>query len=304
MNPYEQARTFIYRNARPLDLARWQYHFESGSREAVLRALAAYQNADGGFGHALEADSFNPNSCPIQTFTAATILREVGFTDASHPIIQGMLRYLASGADFDEAHRQWLNVVPSNNDYPCAVWWKYGENGSAFRYNPTAGLAGFVLRFADRGSALYQKACEIAREAVDWLLAQDAFAEQHIACCFIALYEACAEAGSAPFDLDALRGRLSELVRLSLDGVQEKWGKEYAAMPSDLIPTNASTFYAANAEVVHAQCDYIRRSQLPDGSFIVPWQWWNDHKEYDVAVLWWKGDIIVKNMLHLKAFDG
>lgn len=303
MNPFEQARSFIYRHARPLDFARWQYHFENGSQEAVLNALAAYQNADGGFGHALEADSFNPNSCPIQTLTAAVILREIGLTDPSHPIIQGMLRYLDSSADFDDAHRQWLNVIPTNNDYPCAVWWKYGDEGSEFKYNPTAGLAGFAIRYADPGSALYQKACAIAQEAVDWLCAQDIFAEQHVTACFIGLYDYCAAAGKAPFDMAALRDRLSSLVQLTLDGVADKWGKEYAAMPSDLIPTRASVFYAGNEAVVKAQCDYIRRSQLPDGSFIVPWQWWNDHKEYDIAVLWWKGDIIVKNLLHLKAFD-
>lgn len=304
MNPFEQARSFIYRHARPLDLARWQYHFEHGSQEAVLRALAAYQNEDGGFGHALEADSFNPNSCPIQTQTAAFILREIGLTDPAHPIIQGILRYLDSGADFDEAHRQWLNTVPSNNDYPCAVWWKYGDQGSEFKYNPTAGLAGFALRFADPGSALYRKACGIAREAVDWLLAQEPFADQHIAACFVGLYTDCADAGQAPFDMTALRECLDTQLRCCLDGVAEKWGKEYAAMPSDLIPTKASPFYLGNAEIVQAQCDYILRSQLPDGSFIVPWQWWNDHKEYEIAALWWKSDIIIKNMLHLRAFGG
>ena len=303
MNTFEQARSFMYRCARPLDLARWQYHFENGSREAVLRALEAYQNENGGFGHALEADSFNPNSCPIQTYTAVTILREIGLTDPAHPIIQGILRYLDSGADFDEARHQWLNTVPSNNDHPCAVWWKYGDKGSAFRYNPTAGLAGFAIRYAEPGSVLCQKASEIAREAVDWLLAQEPFAEQHIAACFLGLYEDCAAADKAPFHLEALRDCLGSFVRLTLDGAADKWGKEYAAMPSDLIPAKASVFYAENAEVVHAQCDYIRRSQLPDGSFIVPWQWWNDHQEYEIAALWWKGDIIVKNMLHLRAFD-
>lgn len=97
MNTIEKAKSFIYRNARPLDLARWQYHFENGSPEAVLKALAAYQNEDGGFGHALEADSFNPNSCPIQTWAATEILREVGLTDRKNPIIQNILRYLESG---------------------------------------------------------------------------------------------------------------------------------------------------------------------------------------------------------------
>lgn len=29
----------MYRNARPLDLARWKYHFENGRKEDVLAAL-------------------------------------------------------------------------------------------------------------------------------------------------------------------------------------------------------------------------------------------------------------------------
>ena len=50
---YEKARRFVHLNARPLDFARWRYHFENGSAEDVLRILAFYQNDDGGFGHGL-----------------------------------------------------------------------------------------------------------------------------------------------------------------------------------------------------------------------------------------------------------
>lgn len=48
---FDKARKYMYRNARPLDLARFQYHFESGSKEAVMNVLSYYQNEDGGFGH-------------------------------------------------------------------------------------------------------------------------------------------------------------------------------------------------------------------------------------------------------------
>ena len=37
---FEKAREFMYRNARPLDLARFQYHFENGSKDAVVNALS------------------------------------------------------------------------------------------------------------------------------------------------------------------------------------------------------------------------------------------------------------------------
>ena len=49
MNLYEKARAFMYRNARPLELALWQYHFENASADRVLHALSFYQNEDGGF---------------------------------------------------------------------------------------------------------------------------------------------------------------------------------------------------------------------------------------------------------------
>ena len=169
-NTYKKARTFIYRNARPLDLARFQFHFEGGNAEAVLMALAAYQNEDGGFGHALEPDYWNPHSSPIQTWAATEILLEVGQEDASHPIVQGILRYLGSGTDFDG--KLWANEVPSNNDYPHAPWWHFGKPvTNEYDYNPTAALAGFILRFAAHDSELHALGQRIADEAAEAYLA-------------------------------------------------------------------------------------------------------------------------------------
>ena len=122
---FERARRFIFRNARPLDFARWRFAFEGGSREDVLAALAAYQNGDGGFGHGLEADCLNPNSTPLQTWTATQILSEIGMEDAEHPLVRGILRYLETTPDFDGHRWAGLSGVRSNDDYPHAPWWSY-----------------------------------------------------------------------------------------------------------------------------------------------------------------------------------
>lgn len=98
---YNKARNFIYRNARPLDIARWKYQFENGEREEVITALSAYQNEDGGFAHALEPDCWNPNSAPIQTWVATEIIRDIKLEDKNYPLIKGILRYLAYKMDFD-----------------------------------------------------------------------------------------------------------------------------------------------------------------------------------------------------------
>jgi len=98
---FEKAREFMYRNARPLDLARFQYHFEDGSKENVVNVLSYYQNTDGGFGHALEADCWNPTSTPLHAGTACEILREIDFTDKSHPLVQRLLSWFLSGEHFN-----------------------------------------------------------------------------------------------------------------------------------------------------------------------------------------------------------
>lgn len=302
MNTFEKARTFIYRNARPVDLARWQYHFENGSKDAVLNALAFYQNPDGGFGHAFEADSFNPNSCPIQTQTATVVLCELEPLDPKHPIIQGILSYLASGADFNKEHRMWLNTVPSNNDYPHAVWWSYDGEPTKYSPNPTAALAGFAIKYADRGSELFAFACELAEEAYNWLIEQDISADQHNAMCLLSLYRYCIEAGVELFDTENLLKLVTAQVNASISREPEKWGVEYVSPPSWFIDSKNSPFYSSNEDIVAAECRYLVEKQLPDGSYKVPWQWWTEYKEWQIAENWWKSDIVIKNMRFLKAF--
>lgn len=96
-------------------------YFENGSAEAVVNVLETYQNADGDFGHRLEPDFWNINTTSIVTWFANEVLHEIAWTDKLHPIVQGILRYLDSGADFDVEHDQWLNVVPTNDEYAHAI---------------------------------------------------------------------------------------------------------------------------------------------------------------------------------------
>ena len=164
MDTFEKAKAFVYRNARPLDLARFRFHFENGSIDDVLHALSFYQNDDGGFAYAIEPDNWNINSNPIGAWAAAMILREIGFTDTEHPIMKGLLNYLDSGKDFSGG--KWYNTVAGNNDYPHAVWWECDDPEGIPSDNPTVSLAGFALCFADKNSSIYQKAGGIAKKAV------------------------------------------------------------------------------------------------------------------------------------------
>lgn len=300
---FEKAKEFIYRNARPIDIARWKYHFESGNKENVLRALSYYQNTDGGFGNALEADSWNPNSSPIQTWCATEILREIDFTDNQHPIIKGILQYLDSGADFNG--HLWYTAVRSNNDYPHAPWWHTESDSTCHNdYNPTACFTGFALAHTPKDSRLYKTALSIAIEAVDTYLRQGLLKDMHTVLCYIRLMEYCENKGIIKlFDIAALKAKLIEQVKTSITQNIEEWETGYVCKPSQFFNTNNSIFYADNKDIAEYECEYICKTQLDNGSWNIPWSWADYPEEWAVSKNWWKSNGIILNMLYLRGFN-
>ena len=303
MKTFEHAQAYIHRHARPLDLARFRFHFEGGSREDVLRELAYYQNADGGFGHALEADSWNPASTPIQTWTATEILHEIGCTDASHPIIAGILRYLASGADFNGHF--WSMVTLANNDHPHAPWWTVDEAGLfGDDYNPTACLAGFIVRFAEKGSALHRLGLRIAGEACDQLMAHKRQNDMHTLLCYLRMCEYLREAGEGLLLVDAMLDMLRDDIGRSIDENTELWTESYACRPSQFFQSGKEPLLADFRALAACECAVIESSQLPDGSWNIPWDWGAYPKEWALSECWWKADGIIRYLRFLRNVGG
>lgn len=75
---FDQARHFIKTQARPLDRALFEHRFEGAPAETVLSQLALFQNADGGFGRALEPDLRTPSSSALATGIGLRLLKELG----------------------------------------------------------------------------------------------------------------------------------------------------------------------------------------------------------------------------------
>jgi len=300
---FQKAREYIYRNARPLDLARWQYHFENGSKEAVLNALSCYQNKDGGFGHAIEPDAWNPDSSPVQTWYATEILREINFTDNSHPIIMGILNYLESGRDFNGHF--WYNVVKGNDNYPHAPWWN-SENGSTFHndYNPTACLAGFIIKYADKDSKLYALGCRLAKEALIAYMNQGFLSNMATVLCYVRFMQYAEEAGiTGVFDISALKAKLIKQVENVISKNTAEWETSYVCKPSQFIDGKEGIFYLNNKEIADYECEFIIKTQLDDGSWSITWKWAAYPDEWAVSKNWWKSNNIITNLLYLRAFD-
>jgi hypothetical protein len=78
----ESASNFIWKNARHLERAVFEFHFRGGSPAHILEILRTYQNDDGGFGHALEPDLRAPDSHPLFIEFAFRILYDCNLRDA------------------------------------------------------------------------------------------------------------------------------------------------------------------------------------------------------------------------------
>ncbi len=300
-NTFKSAREFIYRNARPLDLALWQYHFEKENNEAVIKALSYYQNDDGGFAHGLEPDSLNPYSSPIQTWVATEIINEIELDDAKHPMIKKILAYLASKQDFE--NNFWLNTVKTNNDFPHAPWWHYKESES-IDYNPTACLAGFIIYYVDKNSELYHLGVKIAHQAIAHFHSVKTINEMHTIANYVSLLKYIEKANViSEFDIDSLKIQLRKQVTSLITKDTNTWKSSYVCKPSRFIDGKSSIFYQDNKELADYECRFIIQSQLADGSYEVPWHWQSYQKEWLISENWWKSDIIIKNMLYLKGFD-
>ncbi len=299
---FEKARNFVYQNARPLDLARWMYLFEDGSKQDVLKVLAAYQNADGGFGHALEPDCWNPNSSPVQTWTATQIIKETRLEDKEHPIIQGILNYLSSGKDFDG--HTWANTIPTNNDYPHAPWWSFNPSPET-SYNPTASLVGFVLKFADKDSRLFEFARVLAQEAWGYFTSRFPLDAMHTVANFVDLFQYLKESGN-----DGLLNMV-EFNRLLQAQIQHvvtydtsRWAVDYVCKPSLFISNKASDFYKENKAICEYECEFLSNTQEADGTWAITWGWGDYPQEWSISKNWWKSDLIIKNLKFLKAMCG
>ena len=300
---FKQSKSFIYHNARPLDLARWKYHFENGSKEDVLIVLSTYKNKDGGFAHALEPDSWNENSSPLQTWVATRLIEEIDLSDKKHLIITGILKYLESSHEFNGHLWNGLNTVQSNNDYPHAPWWSYTKKDET-QYNPSASLIGFILKYAEKHSDLYQKGIELLNEAIQYFKESIPLESMHETACFVELYQYLKESENEDLvNMHEFKLLLTTQMKKLISNDIDTWASNYACKPCLFIKNQASDFYQAFKDLCDQECQFIIKNQNLDGTWNITWNWESYPKEWVISQNWWKSDMIIKNLLFLKAMN-
>lgn len=300
MDLMSKSKKFIYKNARPIDIARWNYLFEAGSKQEVIKYLKAFQNFDGGFANALEPDCWNKKSTPLQTWAATKIIKEIDFIAKDDALIIKILNYLASKDEFDGHHWNGLNTVKTNNDYPHAPWWSYTKDQET-SYNPTASLIGFMLKYSNEASSTYKMACNLLKEAYSYFKNNFPLESMHEVACFVELYEYMKESDiHSELDLVEFKTLLQEQIEKVITYDTDIWEKEYVCKPSMFINSNKSDFYLANKDICCFEKQFIEQTQNIDGTWDVTWSWEAFKEAWAISKNWWKANIIIKNMLYMK----
>ena len=275
-----RAATFLWTNARLLERQRFAFHFGDGSGEAVLAALRPYQNADGGFGNALEPDIRCPQSQPVPVQHALEILDDVGFVPE---LVRPICEYLQS-ITTAEGGVPW--ILPSALAYPHAPWWTTADPPTA-SLNPTAVIA-----------ALFHK--HQVQHA--WLERATAYCWQNIA-------------GQPPTDMHELgvvleflyhvpdrpraEAELARLVEHLLTSglLADAQATGYVRKPLDWAPTPDHPLrrYLSDAQV-QAHLDSIKADQQPDGGWPITWEALSPGCEME-----WRGVRTLEMLLILRA---
>lgn len=286
----DPAGDFIWRNARLLDRRRFAHRFLGAPPEPVVTALRAYQNADGGFGNALEPDKRCPDSQPVDVEVAFRVLDELDDGADWHdppyaPLIERAIDFLATittpegGIPF---------VLPSARAYPHAPWWESADNPPA-SLNPTAAIVGLLRKHGVEHSWVGR--------ATDycWRAVEDGSTEEvHELAAILTFLENAAEGPRSVKELDRIGERLFSAGLVELDPA----ATGYVKKPLDWAPTPTSWCRRLfDDQVVAAHLDALAARQQPDGGWTISWP-----PVSPLVELEWRGSVTVDALKTLRAY--
>ena len=282
--------------ARPLEIAQIDYLFFNGSKENIISELEKYQNADGGFGNAIEPDSWNPNSSPIASWNAITILRTLDLQD-DHKMIKSLFEYLESS--FERQYNLWPRLIPSNDHYPCARWWNFHHD--KFDFNPSASLAGFILKHEKKNSKLYKMANQVVNKAIKYLNKATTI-EVHELRCLIDMANDLISAGRRDLINEKVENLILEHIEKIIERDETKWFTSYSVKPSALIKSHPSLGSIKYQSMIIKEFDLAMHSRDEDGIWKPTWNWGQYPEIYEQAKTMWIGIIGLEYLKLMKSY--
>lgn len=292
-----RARAFILEHARPLEQALYRFHFEDGTAGEAIGALAAFRNADGGFGHGLEPDLHTPDSSALATAMALRILREVG-AGPEEPLVQGAVGWLV--ASTEENRPLWRIIPRSAGNAAHAPWWAQEgleERFGGFALNPRAEIAGLLhdyRRLVESG-----RLALLAYAVEETIGAHSGPMEMHDAICCARL----AATRTLPVDQRAtLIAKLTPILHAAVEQDPAQWAG-YGLRPLHVAPEPGMPFAAEFAPAIQANLNFLIAEQGDDGAWSPAWSWGGPFDAaWPVAKVAWQGILTLAALRSLAAW--
>ncbi|MGH3211440.1 MAG: hypothetical protein ACRDNO_27150 [Trebonia sp.] len=280
---FDAATSFLAASARVLDRRVFQRLFSGGAGEPVRDAVAAYRNADGGFGHALEPDLRTPASQPAAVEMA---LRIMDLADArDERLVRDAIDWLATiapaegGATF---------VLPTLSQGPHAPWWAApeGNPASLIQTGQIAGLL-YTHQFAH---PWLDGATRFMWSAIDTMTEPE---NGYVMFGVLAFLEQVPDRARAEAAFERVGAMLLSSGLVALDPGAE--GETFS--PLDFAPLPDSIARPLfDAAAIEAHLDHLAGAQRDDGGWMFNWPAWSPAAEAD-----WRGFLTVDALRVLRA---
>ncbi len=292
---FQSAKNFIMDQGRALDQKRFEFHFEAGSADAVLDALASYQNDDGGFGNSLEPDIRTHASSAIATTVGFQVLREIR-APVGHALVRKGIEYFVT--TYDEPRQVWQIIPPEVDEAPHAPWWNYensAETFGQFLVNPRAEIVGYLHEFSDGvPTKLLKPLTATVLEHLDSLSDE---MEMHDILCLSRL----AETEALP-NKDKVWERLARVAapRVARNAAQLTG---YVLKPLWLVSSPESPLATKLKDEVEMNLDFEIEQQGEDGSWSPTFSWGDQHPEtWQTTKKEWQSRFTVETLKTLRDF--
>jgi hypothetical protein len=254
--PFDRARGFIYTQARLLERLLFAVRFQKADPAAVGRLISAYQNPDGGLGHALDPDLRCPESQPLFVEIGLSALRNACFRDPELSLV--ICCFLESISD---AEGLVPILLPSALKSPHASHWRStGEPG----LNPTASICG-LLHYQGVDHPWLSRATQTCCE----LLLHEAPKEVHALLCAAHLAEHLPDERAASLIAEQIRSALPE----SAFYIAHAPVQTYGLTPLHFSPTPTSRWRDLfTDEQVDGHLAHLMAMQQADGGWPITWE--------------------------------
>src|SRR5215510_516246 len=277
MASWDAAREFLHREARLLERRMFLTLFEDAPASGVVQAVRAYQNDDGGLGHALEPDLRCPGSQPLFVGFGLTVIADVD--GRADDLLRGCCEFREAVAGGRGAGPM---ILPAAAGSPRADHWQDTERPPSLQ--PTLAIAA-SLRALGFGHPWLDRATDYCLDE----LRRGPEPEAHLLREVLRFLD--------QVDQPALRDQAAAAVPSAAYLRRDPDATDYGLTPLQLAPTAAWARELFPTDLLDAHLDALEQAQSEDGGWPLDWD-----PPSAAARLEWRGQRTLEALRILREF--